>query len=618
MKYLRKFNSLTDRQSYLNNCIIPDIPFVHFLSDEQEVLYCEDEFNSSNYPLYIKANGNGTIKFSNTCEYSMDNKSWTSAESNTNIQVSEGQIVFFRASDLTASSSGIGTFSSSIFYTVGGNVMSMIYGKDFIGKTEIAQDSNLRNLFRNSNGLVNASSLILPATELTSYCYSGMFYGCTALKYAPKLPAITLSVRCYSEMFYHCTSLIEAPDLPATKLNTSCYSDMFNYCTSLIKAPIMNFTTCESNCCFQMFYSCKSLQHAPKLPATTLASSCYSSMFRECHSLISAPELPATIAELQCYNRMFENCISLVNAPKIHIIKFAQSGGCISMFEGCKSLINAPELNAQNLSYECYKYMFKGCISLATAPKLPSTKFASDCYFGMFSGTNVLPDCSNIDFTSKTIVTYGVLRGLFSGTIVTDDDLKVLLPKDENGDYCLPLESLNSYGCYESMFSSCKNLITAPKLKATKLSSTCYSYMFSGCTSLINAPELPNMELNSSCYRGMFYGCTNLTIAPELPATTLTSHCYSEMFKGCTSLISAPILPATNLTEGCYSHMFHNCESLNYIKMLATDISASDCLYRWVDDVAPAGTFVKNSSATWDVLGDNGIPEGWTIEYADA
>ena len=38
----------------------------------------------------------------------------------------------------------------------------------------------------------------------------------------------------------------------------------------------------------------------------------------------------------------------------------------------------------------------------------------------------------------------------------------------------------------------------------------------------------------------------------------------------------------------------------------------------WVLDVSQTGTFVKNSAATWDVTGVNGIPTGWTVETADA
>jgi hypothetical protein len=86
----------------------------------------------------------------------------------------------------------------------------------------------------------------------------------------------------------------------------------------------------------------------------------------------------------------------------------------------------------------------------------------------------------------------------------------------------------------------------------------------------------------------MFYGCTNLTTAPDLPATTLVTSCYNSMFRSCTKL--------------------------NYIKMLATNISASECLDVWVQGVASSGTFVKNKNATWDVTGSNGVPSGWTVQ----
>ena len=87
------------------------------------------------------------------------------------------------------------------------------------------------------------------------------------------------------------------------------------------------------------------------------------------------------------------------------------------------------------------------------------------------------------------------------------------------------------------------------------------------------------------------------------------------MFTGCLSLTTAPELPATTLAEGCYFQMFYNCSSLNYIKCLATDISAAVCLTNWVDGVAASGTFIKDASTTWPT-GSSGIPTGWTTEDA--
>ena len=147
-------------------------------------------------------------------------------------------------------------------------------------------------------------------------------------------------------------------------------------------------------------------------------------------------------------------------------------------------------------------------------------------------------------------------------------------------------------------------------------SNYCFNFLFSGCTSLTYAPELPATTLANYCYNYMFKGCTSLTNAPQLLATTLATYCYQFMFSGCTSLTYAPQLPATTLASSCYRGMFNGCANLNYIKMMATDISASSCLLSWVQGVAASGTFVKNSAATWTTTGNDGVPTGWTIEYA--
>ena len=239
----------------------------------------------------------------------------------------------------------------------------------------------------------------------------------------------------------------------------------------------------------------------------------------------------------------------------------------------CK-VVNARNLSlpATTLTEECYNGMFYGCTSLITAPQLPATTLARNCYQEMFSG------CTSLTTTPK-----------------------------------LPATTLADW-CYRSMFYGCISLTIAPELPATTLASSCYSSMFQGCTSLITAPQLPATTLTNGCYNGMFAVCTSLTTAPELPATTLASSCYGNMFADCTSLITAPQLPATTLTNGCYNGMFYNCTSLNYIKAMFTTTPSISYTSNWVKNVSASGTFVKNSAATWDVTGINGIPSGWTVE----
>ena len=179
----------------------------------------------------------------------------------------------------------------------------------------------------------------------------------------------------------------------------------------------------------------------------------------------------------------------------------------------------------------------------------------------------------------------------------------------------LPATTLAS-NCYNSMFSGCKSLTTAPALPATTLANECYGNMFQGCTNLTTAPALPATTLQNNCYANMFNGCKGLTTAPELPATMLANNCYQRMFQGCTSLTTAPELPATTLAENCYGSMFNGCTNLNYIKAMFTTAPSTTYTRDWVSGVSSTGTFVKNSAATWNVTGVNGIPTGWTVQTA--
>ena len=64
-------------------------------------------------------------------------------------------------------------------------------------------------------------------------------------------------------------------------------------------------------------------------------------------------------------------------------------------------------------------------------------------------------------------------------------------------------------------------------------------HMFSDSTSLVDVSELNlnDIIISTGCYESMFSGCTSLKSAPKLPATTLANNCYNSMFKGCTKII---------------------------------------------------------------------------------
>lgn len=214
-------------------------------------------------------------------------------------------------------------------------------------------------------------------------------------------------------------------------------------------------------------------------------------------------------------------------------------------------------------------------------------------------------DTTTIESEIGTFIVTGKVdvSGNVMSIVYADDFIgKVYFPNDK-----MTMKSL--FGGNQGLHNA-HNLI----LPATTLTEGCYNEMFYYCESLTTAPELPATTLTDGCYNGMFRYCTSLVKAPELPAMTLANYCYSGMFCDCTSLTTAPELPATTLVNNCYEWMFSGCINLNYIKMLATDISNPSCLGGWVAGVASTGTFVKNALMDSLPAGWEGIPEGWTVE----
>lgn len=168
-----------------------------------------------------------------------------------------------------------------------------------------------------------------------------------------------------------------------------------------------------------------------------------------------------------------------------------------------------------------------------------------------------------------------------------------------------------------NLLGNCMSLLYGDNASSATEVNISYAFvsMFEG-QPVVNVSKnfLPATSLSSSCYSSMFSGCSELISAPNLPATMLTSNCYAYMFYGCSALAVAPELPATTLVSNCYAYMFRDCENLNYVKMLAIN-NTSDNTMRWLQGVSETGTFVKNKEATWDIVGDDGVPSGWTIEY---
>lgn len=834
-------------------------PFLGYIDDEAKVLYNSD---INDLPLYIEALEDLQVSFSsNTIEYSIDNYTWTSlAKDIKTPTIPKGTKVFFRANNLNISTYGIGTFKISGKCNLGGNIMSMNDYDYNIYNNYYVRDREFRELFKGQSTIFSIDKLRLPATNLGVQCYEEMFSGCTNLHGNIKLPATRLKSRCYYCMFEGTNSIPDCSNidftsesvvqsgglmglftgtkvtdndllnilpidengdccLPVLKLWANNYSYMFKDCKNITKSPKLKATSLSDSCyyfmfagsnalpdisnidltneqtvatgalsglfagtkitddylktvlpinekgkyylpvtnltygCYKlMFYDCDNLLTAPELPATTLIDRCYYGMFWNCDNLITAPELPAVNLVTECYNSMFLGCkkLTCIKASFVTTPSTSYTDSWVSGITGSGKFIKNPDatwdLRGQHgipASWEVeYDITPTECKSLSiTADDVTGNQESTTIHWtaivdginnvngGNISNFTVTGTAESAIFGQNTSETETITReisftyvGVTATTTITQDvfvpemyieaidDLTVIFssPGDvayysldrqnwielksgketptipagnrvylrairlSNTDYgihdifttgkckvggnvmsmvygeeygtkfeisikgalrrlfhlntnlisaeklILPAISV-SEDCYENMFSGCTNLVNAPaKLPATNLGAWCYNGMFNGCTSLITTPVLPSITLSRGCYSNMFEGCTSLVTAPALPATDISQHCYYQMFAGCSSLVEAPELPALLLESYCYYRMFKGCNKLAYIKAMFTTTPSSTYTADWVSGVASTGTFVKNSNATWNVVGTNGVPEGWTVEYADA
>ena len=185
----------------------------------------------------IEAITSGTVTFGivNTGEVSVDlsrdifysstnGDTWNSWPYSGSFNIINGEKLLLKceASGYAYMEFGWWQFGGTAQVKIYGNIMSMIYGDNFVNKTSLSSAAiyTFEKLFYNYTNLLDASNLILAATTLSGACYYHMFDRCTNLTTAPLLPAPILNNYCYEGMFSRCTNLnyikMMATDISAT------------------------------------------------------------------------------------------------------------------------------------------------------------------------------------------------------------------------------------------------------------------------------------------------------------------------------------------------------------------------------------------------------------------
>ena len=149
------------------------------------------------------------------------------------------------------------------------------------------------------------------------------------------------------------------------------------------------------------------------------------------------------------------------------------------------------------------------------------------------------------------------------------------------------INGVGMFNAYGSMLS----LIESPSV-STSLSNNCfYNGIYSKGSNgikVLTSPEFPTLSISASqaVYRGFYYDFPSIIVGPDLPAATVGNYGYSYMFNGCTNL--------------------------RYMKVLATNVSASNAIYKMMNNgggISSEGDFVVRTDAPSALK--SAVPSGW-------
>lgn len=250
-------------------------------------------------------------------EYSLDGRTWqhtdnTSEAVTINVQVAQGEKVYWRGSGIRMGTSASNTATTDSIFTatgdfeVSGNIMSLLYGNSFDGVTSlpIGSEYTFAGLFYNNKKLLSIADLSLPATALVKGCYASMFYGCSNMTgMLSSLPATSYPMSACYMMFRICSKIDAVPSLTFVSGNGGYqFQYMFDRCTSLVDASAIVMSASDTYSFSAMFTGCSALAVTPVMSLSTLKTGCFNITFQGCTNLNYVKCLATDISATNCLN----------------------------------------------------------------------------------------------------------------------------------------------------------------------------------------------------------------------------------------------------------------------------------------------------------------------------
>lgn len=489
---------------------------------------------------------------------------------------------------------GVGVIDTSTYCTVSGNVMSMLFGDDFVGKKDLTgYYGAFVRMFATNEFICDVRYLVLPATTLTEGCYFAMFGGCNLIVAAPELPAPTLEVACYLSMFDGCDNLryvkMMATDVTADVCLEAWIPDSIDSQGMLVHHVDLQITQEDSDSGSSPSPTSAETSNAIWVPTTwdCFGTLPYENQDKEYFTITPIeginqdnPVIDGQYGfmilndrtEIQ-YEYSFDK-IEWYQAYTLHPDAVEEGAPDIITLQNRQSVYLRANITPDMLPNTLHNDNNNtncGIGSIYVAP------FSGDYCFYIASG-NIMSLVYGDNFANKTDLSEysNIFVNLFNPGYM----ISVLLGDDY----------IDSF--FNKLYDA-SNLI----LPATTLGPWSYISMFGFCTSLIDAPKvLPATQLelkdDYTQYDSMFYNCISLVCGPELNVDVLPEYGYYNIFDG--------------------------CESIHYIKMNTSDISANGCLGGVLDAINYNGHVICNPNIADAVrtvnLGQiyyvNGVPGG--------
>ena len=274
MKYIKIYNTRSEynaapKEDYEMSLIMEEDNYVVFYRNYSKEYFTIEITRAGDFTVVPAIDPKSTLSsidesIALTISYSLNGGEWTSATlltSGLTLSVSVGDTIRFKGNNTNYCNNipgshkdgphklwyvvfgciqddgdiYIGEFTSTTArFNAYGNIMSLLYGDNFIGQTTLPSTFTFCQLFKTS-GIVSAEHLILPSMTLTDSCYRAMFSKAHRLIVSPTFPAKNLTTECYKYMFEDCNSLQKITCLAETGLTTENTTGAVN-----------NFTTSKS------------------------------------------------------------------------------------------------------------------------------------------------------------------------------------------------------------------------------------------------------------------------------------------------------------------------------------------------------------------------------------